>query len=51
MIIYAVLSDLDFVAKFTVKNPNKDFPYSDDAQGLPQVATTFLDFEHLSQYI
>ena len=25
MIIYAVLSHLDFVAKFTVKNLNKDF--------------------------
>ena len=25
VIIYAVLSDFDFVAKFTVKNLNKDF--------------------------
>ena len=35
VIIYAVLSHLDFVAKFTVKNLNKDFTNSVRGGGSP----------------
>ena len=44
--IYAVLSNVDFVAKFTVKNLNKDFIKAVRGGGVPVLWKYFIKFRY-----